>query len=203
MKKFLTFITFIAAGIAIAVTFLTSTTYIQLVIATLLYPPLAYFAFALFPRKNRTITASTPIVDAQQVSEPVRGTVDIVDIDKRAFLKLIGAAGLSFFLFSLFSRRAESLFLGRAADSGVTLLKNPEGKEIYPAEQQPTDGYQISEIDDDIIAYYGFTNKEGQWIIMKQDANDNSFRYVKGSDGFPNNWGNRKNLTYEYFYNIF
>jgi len=207
MRKILIYLSFVIASAVIVVLFVTSTTYTQLAVASLLYPPLAYFAFALFPRKIRKAAEMEksaaveiqPVLPAPtEIAE--RGTVDIVDIDKRAFLKLIGAAGLSLFLFSIFSKRAEALFFGRA---GVTALEDPEGNKIYPAERQVTDGYQISEVDDGFIAFYGFINKQGGWYIIKDDQDAGSIRYTKGEANFPGNWANRERLPYDYFHNVF
>ena len=118
--------------------------------------------------------------------------MEVADIDKRAFLKLIGATGISFFLFSLLGRRVEVPFFGRAVESGTN-----------PVEGQPTDGYKISEIDDNTITYYGFTNKDGAWLIMREDTEASSFRYVKGDLEFSGNWSNRENLKYDYFHEVF
>src|SRR3989344_6603453 len=203
MRKILIYLSFVIASAVIVVLFVTSTTYTQLAVASLLYPPLAYFAFALFPRKIRKAAEMEksaaveiqPVLPAPtEIAE--RGTVDIVDIDKRAFLKLIGAAGLSLFLFSIFSKRAEALFFGRA---GVTTLEDPDGNKIYPAERQPTDGYQISEVDDEYVAYYGFINKTGGWYIMKEDPDIGSIRYAKGSANFTSSWTNREQITFDYY----
>ena len=82
-------------------------------------------------------------------------------------------------------------------------MEDVSGNKINPAENQPTDGYQITEIDEGDTFYCGYTNKEGDWYIMKQDLETGSFRYVKGNSGFPLNWTNRATLQYDYFYNVF
>lgn len=67
----------------------------------------------------------------------------------------------------------------------------------------PSEGYRISEIDEnDSVTYYGFTNKDGAWYIVKEDTNG-SFRYAKGEKEFANNWETRRDLKYDYFYNTF
>lgn len=127
----------------------------------------------------------------------------IADSDKRAFLKLIGFAGVSFFLYSIFSRRSGVPLLNGDAGPKVTGPEDTAGKKIHPAETHPTDGYRIAEIDDDAISYYGFTNKDGGWIIMREDTDTTSFRYTKGDTGFPDSWSNRERLKYDYYYNVF
>jgi hypothetical protein len=100
---------------------------------------------------------------------------------------------------SLFGRRAESLLLGN-------MENKPSTDDVVKTQQlpvSPTEGYTISEIDDGLIAYYGFMGPKGTWFIMRQDSNDGSFRYVKGDIDFPINWENRENLEYDYYANVF
>lgn len=206
MKKIIAYIIFAISCVVIVVAFVTATTYYQLVAATLLYPLVAYFWITLFPRKTRKINA--PIQTTAPASEVVASTIessnsDIADLDKRDFLKLIGAAGFSFFLFSLFTRKAEPLFYGKGSGLDSTSLLDSDGKKINPAEKKPFDGFQICEIDDNAIAYYGFTNKEGEWVIMREDTDTASFRYAKGASDFPSNWQNRENISYDYFHNLY
>lgn len=205
-KKTLTYSGFIVASLLIVLVFVTARTYVQLGIAVLLYPVIAYFALRLFPRKSwkaPLITVEIPKATAVATTKTEK-RVEIADIDKRAFLKLIGAAGISFFIFSILNRRADAMFFGKAAaNSGAVVLEDTEGHKINPAERQPTDGYKISEIDEDIITYYGFTNKDGAWLIMREDTDTSSFRYAKGETGFPNTWTGRERLKYDYFHNVF
>jgi hypothetical protein len=114
---------------------------------------------------------------------------------------MLGAAGISYFLFSIFSKRSGPLLFGKGSETSI--LKDGDGNKIDPAERQPTDGYRISEIDDNYTSYYGFTDKDGAWYIMKEDPDDGSFRYIKGKTSFDNNWASRENLNYDYFHNVF
>lgn len=208
MRKTITYSTFIVITIVVIAMFLTAQTYAQLVLAAVLYPILAYLGFRIFPsKKNQSLVVSvqltTPPKAEAEMVEATNNTFDIADIDKRAFLKLIGVAGFSFFLFSLFSKKAQVPFFGKLAAPGVTSVHDSAGNRIDPAERQPMDGYQISEIDDNVIAYYGFTHRNGSWLIMRQDSETMSFRYARGDAEFPGNWSNRERLTYDYFSNVF
>jgi len=202
MRKTLTYSSFITANIIVILAFVTATTYIQLGIAVLLYPLLAYFAFKLLPRKAEkapVITLRLPAKPARktkaQTAQAEKERVAITDLDKRAFLKLIGGAGLSFFLFSLLGRRVETLLFGQTQKSATA----PTGS----AQPSPTEGYRISEIDDgDSVTYYGFINNSGGWFVMKEDQ-EGSFRYAKGDLNFPNAWARRTHLKYDYFHNLF
>lgn len=202
MKKILTYVIFIIAGLLIVVTFITSTTYTQLAIASLLYPPLAYFAFKFLPLKSqKPIIAPVGAVigGTQPINQKVqREGVEIVDFDKRAFLKLIGATGFSFFLFSLFTRRVEDLILGRSV---APIAPSNNNTALPPTDS--TQGYRVSEIDNGEFNYYGFINKDGGWYIMKEDPTVGSFRYAKEESNFTKNWSGRNNLKYEYFHNVF
>ena len=207
MKKNLIYIgLLIACIIVITAAFITSKTFAQLAIATILYPPFVYFAFKFFPGNPRKVQIKKPAVVIQPV-QPVNNSkkeaVEIADIDKRAFLKLVGGVGLSYFLFSIFTRKVESLLLGKPSGPGTSVLEDKTGKQINPAERQPTDGYKISEVDNGETTYYGFINKDGAWYIMKEDPDTGSFRYAKAESNFPGNWDGRERLKYDYFYNVF
>ncbi len=212
MSKILTWCSFVIVSLIVIAAFVTATNYIQLAVAIILYPPLVYFSFKAFPRKTRSYPSGKPVTAIQQQAKSTekpetgkRENISIADIDKRAFLKLIGGTGLILFLLSIFNKNAGGLFPGIApAGSGLTLLKDTAGNKIDPAQNQPLDGYRISEVDDNnTIAFYGFINKDGAWFIMKGDANTGSFRYAKGNSDFPNNWARRENLKYDYFYKLF
>lgn len=201
---------FITVCVLIVIVFVTSKNYTQLAIASLLYPLLAYITLRFFPLKSRGVATNKPITIIQPVSklkeegEKMKEKVEIVDFDKRAFLKLIGGAGVSFFIFSILAKKIETLLPGRTTGSGVAVLKNATGSEINPAELQPTDGYKISETDNEgESSYYGFINKDGNWYVMKQDSGAGTFRYAKGKLNFPSNWISRENLKYDYFYKVF
>lgn len=210
MKKALTFFSLIIASLVVIAAFITATTYTQLTVAVLLYPLLVFLISKTFPGLTQSssptkpilVTVVTPAV-APVVKSTEQVTKNVIDIDKRTFLKLIGGAGISLFLFSIFNKRAENLFFKSLPASGTVALEDSDGKKIDPAQKHPTDGYNISEIDDNIIAYFGFTNKDGSWFIMKEDTNTGSVRYTKANSNFPGNWSNRENLKYDYFDNTF
>lgn len=207
MIKTLTNSAFVVASLIVILVFVTSKTYSQLAIAVILYPALIFLAFMIFPRKSLKspkITIQTPLKlnqDRVENSKSKTETAYIADIDKRAFIKLIGATGISFFLFSMFGQRIENLIFGTNGQSGI----NPtgSGNQVGPAGVSPTDGYKISEIDEGPISYYGFIDKAGAWLIMREGTDGSSFRYAKGSSDFPGSWANRENLGYDYFYNLF
>lgn len=211
MRKVLTYSSFVITSILVILAFVTATTYTQLGVAIILYPLFAFFAYKLFLVKNDKVPAvsiQSPVVKPAEKAEietvkVKKENVSVADIDKRVFLKLIGATGISFFLFSLFNRRTEALFFGSSAGPGISTLTDEVGNKINPAERQPMDNYTISEIDDNYVAFYGFTNKDGAWFIMKEDPDDGSFRYIKGESSFSNNWVNRNDLVYDYYHNIF
>lgn len=210
MRKTITYSTFTLASIIVALLFVTSKSYPQLGLAVVLYPALAFLALKIFPRKakHHEVTVSvSPLPEVKEetiahIVKPIEPDTTVKDIDKRAFLKLIGVAGVSVFLFSIFSKRGQLPFFGKMNGSDAVNLKNSKGKTIDPAQAQPLDGFQISEIDDGVVSYYGFINNTGAWFIMREDTETSSFRYAKGDSSFPNSWTSRTRIKYDYFYNL-
>ena len=203
----------------------------EVIFAGLFFPLTFYFAWALAesfrrrPFKNPlasslpapTVTLvqtpkSTPtsetIPETEVIDDPtyygeVVPPLEVKDINRRLFLKLIGSAGMSVFFLSLFTRQAQGAFFGSVPGPGTVSLKDTSGTQIDPAKHHPTDGYKVSELDDTTLpAYYGFVHKSGAWYIMKE-ASDGTYRYTKGSSGYSTNWTDRDTLTYGYFDDIF
>lgn len=203
----LTYFSFAIFCLLVVGVFITATTYIQLGIGILLYPILAFFAYKIF--KKESVPAETHPQKQEyhrtEVKKKVEVTteeLEVIDINKRAFLKIVGATGLSFFLISTFSRGLQSLLFGQ------TLVQTPQlgnlsMNQAPTPKTSPTDGYNISEVDDGIISFYGFINNNGGWFIMKGDTNSGTFRYAKGTSNFPYNWKSRKDLDYDYFHRVF
>lgn len=70
--------------------------------------------------------------------------------------------------------------------------------------KDPLEPYKIADIDDDdTVKYYGFTDKNHDWYILKEDTTAKTYRYTTGNEDYPDNWTNRASLTYDYFHNIF
>jgi len=206
MSKTLTYTGFAISGLIVVLAFVTAKTYTQLIIAILVFPFLAYFLLKILPRRTRKapiFTIQMPARPAHKAEKAERPKVDVADIDKRIFLKLVGTAGISFFILSIFGRRVEALLFGGASEPGVSSLAGTPNNQINSAGQLPVEGFKISEIDDDIISYYGFTDKDGAWLIMREDTEANSFRYARGDSRFSGSWSNRENLKYDYFHNLF
>lgn len=206
MRKLLIYYNFIIVSLMVIVGFLSATSYIQLMTASFFFPLFIYFGLKVFPRRNKAIQLPRPakamVLEKVKTPEVAKLKKEGVDIDRRAFLKLIGSAGISIFLFSLFTKKAEAAFFGSVPGPGTVSLKDSSGVKIDPAEKYPTDGYKITEIDDSTPAYYGFVNKNGAWFVQKEYASG-SYRYTKGSSNFSTNWTDRANLTYDYFDNVF
>jgi len=103
----------------------------------------------------------------------------------------------------VFQEKASASFFGSGGGPGIVSVKDSSGNKIDPSEKQPTDGYNISEIDDDTTpAYYGFVHKDGNWYIAKEGVGG-SYRYVSGSSNFSVSWAIRATLSYDYFDNVF
>lgn len=191
---------------------------VQLINSFIYLPITLYFGVTLLHRRQKTSEAvlkkRTPVVSVSSIASSDQKGVPLVDevegetlkevpdIDKRAFLKLIGSAGISLFMLALFTKKAQAAFFGSVPGPGVVSLKDSAGNKIDPAEKHPTDGYKITELDDSgTPAYYGFVKKTGAWYIL-QDTNG-AYRYTKGSSDFSTGWTGRIGLTYGYFNAIF
>lgn len=208
MNKVITYSTFTIATIFVIFAFVTATTYTQLGLAVILYPLVTFLAFKLFPRKSdsvmppqNTYLAQPQAMPVSPPAKPITQTIEVtktkneeVDLDKRSFLKLIGTMGVALFLSSLLGERIGSLLFGKSMGGGA----QPTGTTTASI----TEGYKITEADEDIISYYGFTNQKGNWLIMRNDIEENSYRYAKGSSNFPNSWSNREKLKYDYYFNL-
>lgn len=174
---------------------------------SIVFSPLAlYFFILMLPKKAAKVT-----INMDDVMDIIPDQIKKIknpdyDPERRKFLKLIGAAGGSLFLMTIFTRNAEASFFGSMPGPGSISVKNSAGSLIDPAEKKPTDGYNITEIDDTgADTYYGFVNKDGAWYIQKE-LSTGAYRYVKGSSDFTNvttGWPNRTSLTYGYFNDVF
>ncbi len=218
MKKLAIYYGFIITSIMLIAGFLSSTAYPQLISAALFIPLTLYFLKLVFPKKRhklifyeQTLSDEKPTktkAKHKKETEPLEAEelVELqekgFDVDRRAFLKIVGSAGISLFVFSLFTKRAHAAFFGSVPGPGTIALKDTTGTVIDPAQNHPTDGYNISQIDDSAPAYYGFTNKNAAWFIMQEDSSG-TYRYAKGTSNFPTNWTGRAGLTYDYFHNVF
>lgn len=209
MKKLISCLILAIGSVVVVLVFVTATSVVQLIIATTLYILIAYLVLITFPRKV-TISTTTPtttntsLPTAAIETTSVCETPNVEDDDKRSFLKLISISGISLLFYWLFTKKGRGpLFGGATEESGTVAIQNTEGNQINPAESQATDGYKITEVDDSIIAYYGFTHKNDSWFIMRLDTDSGSFRYTRGESKFAGSWNNREKLKYDYYTNVF
>lgn len=145
--------------------------------------------------------------DLELISEKTEDVKGVADIDRRIFLRLIGSAGISIFLLSIFTKKTHAAFFGSVPGPGTVALKDTAGNKIDPAQEHPTDGFEITELDEDSdtdYSYYGFVHKSGAWYIAREEKATGSYRYAKGSSSFSSSWDIRKDdITYGYYNNIF
>lgn len=176
----------------------------QLLSSLIFLPILFYFGTRLFaPTKpKKKIHRERKIDNPQAIIPTGQETIHVADNDKRLFLKLIGSAGFSLLLMALFTKKAQAAFFGSVPGPGTVAIKDSHGNQIDPAEKNPTDGYEVAELDDSgSPAYYGFLKDSGAWYIIQDTAG--AYRYFKGSTDFATNWTNRDDLEYGYFDAIF
>jgi len=179
-------------------------------LSSFIYTPLIFFFASQLlhkkissqkPASKNPRQAITKVITPTQIVS--NSDSPVADNDKRLFLKLIGSAGFSLLFMAMFTKKAQAAFFGSVPGPGTVTIKNSAGVQIDPAEAHPTDGYEITEIDDTSSpSYYGFLKKNGYWYIMKEDS-AGAYRYSKGATAFSTNWTNRASLTYDYFNSIF
>jgi len=213
MKKLIQYYSFVIVAILTIIGFTSAGNVGQLLPAILTFPLLVYFGLAIAPKRSRAVvlpkmqSAKGEKIEVGQVTKLKPG----FDLDRRAFLKLIGSAGITVFLFSIFAKRAEAAFFGSVPGPGTVAIKDATGTVINPAIKHPTDGYRINQVDDTSSAtysYYGFTNKDGAWFIMREvtsGVDAGQYRYTKGTSGFAAGWADRvdPDTPYNYFDEIF
>lgn len=202
MKKLVIFYSFLITSFMAISGILSAQNYTDLVAAMLFSPIAFYFTILMIPRRSKAIIDLDPVLDI--IPDKIK-TIKNPDYDpeRRKFLKLIGAAGGSLFLMTLFTKKAEASFFGSMPGPGTIGVKNSSGTLINPSEQKPTDGYNITEIDDSgADTYYGYINKDGAWYIQKEAASG-AYRYTKGASDFTTSWTGRTGLTYDYFNVVF
>lgn len=217
MKKLLVYYNFIVVSLMILAGFLGVYNIAQLTSAILFFPLAAYFLLLVMPNRKRAIVFPEPQKATKTKKKPAKSEVlkaekvddkidkKKLDANRRAFIKLIGSAGVSLFLFSIFTKKAQGAFFGSVPGPGVVALKDTSGAQIDPAIKLPTDGYKISEIDDSSPSYYGFVDKDGDWFIMKESATGQYTYYKKTvtDNDFTTDWPNRATFGYQYFDSIF
>ena len=202
MKKIVVLYSFVITSFMAISGILNATSLPEVASAVMLFTPLAfYFTVLMLPKKHHSVPAIEPIIDIiPNELKKIKNTD--YDPERRKFLKLIGAAGGSLFMLAMFTKKAEAAFFGSMPGPGTVSIKNTSGTQIDPAEKKPTDGYNITEIDDSAAdIYYGFVNKEGAWYIQKE-LSTGAYRYTTGASDFTNvttGWPNKANLSYGYF----
>ena len=150
----------------------------------------------------------TQPTELDEITPDVEPTnIDIKDVRRRQFLKIIGGGGFTlFFMLFFMPQKASASFFGSTPGPGVVGLKDTSGNKIDPAEKNPTDGYNITEIDDATTpSYYGFVHKSGAWYIAKEDS-AGAYRYDSGTANFSDNWLVREDenlMDYRYFDEVF
>ena len=202
MKKLTIFYSFLITSFMAISGILSAQNYTELITAILFSPLAFYFAILMIPRRRKAIIDMDPVLDI--IPDKIK-TIKNNDYDpeRRKFLKLIGAAGGSLFLMTLFTKKTEAAFFGSMPGPGTIGVKNSSGSLIDPSEKYPTDGYNIAEVDDSLSdTYYGYINKDGAWFIRKESSTG-AYRYAKGSSDFSTNWTGRVGLTYDYFNVVF
>jgi len=122
IEKLLIYYGFIISGLMVAMGFISSRSLTEILTASLFSPILIYFIGMVIPKRKRAINLpalKAVVIEKEEPKEVTRLKKEGVDIDRRAFLKLIGTAGMSLFLFSMFTKKAEAAFFGSVPGPGI------------------------------------------------------------------------------------
>jgi len=138
MKKLLIYYCLLAVALVVIAGFISARSFTEIASAILFYPMVIYFVSQSIPPKKKTIIHSKDISPVELKLEGEE-KIYISDSNKRAFIKLIGSAGLSLFLFALFTKKAQAAFFGSGGGPGIVALKDTTGTTIDPAKHHPTD----------------------------------------------------------------
>ncbi len=195
--RFIIYYCFIVTLTVVSVGFLASISLPQFLSALIFSPMAIYFLLLVWPKRKQALPFNKTELKSLLAPAPR------LDVNRRDFLKLIGSAGILAVIMGIFGRRSGiSPFLGGGGGYESVTLKDTSGNVINPAENSPTNGYSITQIDDSIPSYFGFVNKNGGWFIMRE-GEDSAYRYIKGENNFTPNWSNRTRLDYNYFDKVF
>ena len=215
LKTLALYYSFVLTAIMVFAGFISTKNLSETISAFLFLPLALHFTLKVLPKRRKGIDLPEVILTPQSLKPEFTKPQFIkadnsfkksgLDKDRRMFLKLIGSAGITVFMFSLFTKKAHAAFFGSVPGPGTVSIKDSLGTVIDPAKNHPTDGYKINQLDDSSPAYYGFVDKDGDWFIMKEDSGDYRYYKKQGGDGnFATEWPNRATLSpYGYFDAIF
>lgn len=151
--------------------------------------PLPTYLLIIFVEKIKSFKHKKEL---NEPMEMVKMEEDKKDVDeaKRKFLKLLAGTGLTtVFLYMFNAKKANAAFFGNGGGSNTLSLKNSTGEKIDPATDSPLDGYVIANIEENVaLNYFGFTNKKGNWYIMRINNTNNSFSYFRGDVEYLTGW---------------
>lgn len=158
---------------------------------TMMLLPMVFYLGLIFWNKLLMLRLKKPKQQKNLIKE--EGDGKIVDYSKRKFLKLLAGTSLTTLLMFLLSKKdASAAFFGSRSGPNTLSVTDSRGQKIDPATNSPLDGYVIANIEENVAtSYFGFTNKNGEWYIMRVDNVNNSFSYYKGESNYSTGWNNR------------
>lgn len=142
------------------------------------------------------ISVQTPKPE-RVIVPPANVTVKQEKIDYKKFAKLIPEPAKEF-NYSKLAKMIANEVAGMAVSVGGGGGTRKEGLDDL------TRSYNVCDKDvASAVKYYGFTGKAGNWYILKEDTDNNTYRYIKGSNKYATNWDDRVSLEYAYYHEIF
>lgn len=210
IKSILFVYSFICSNLILVIDLLSIRRFGNLILVFMLIPiPLSLILEFIKNKKSKIIVDKLCIE-----TEKLDVSDDDKDIDesKRNFLKLLAGTGVtSFLLYILNPKKINAAFFGNGTGgSGNIYLRDSGGNKIDPAVNSPTDGFGICDIATvDTNNYYGYTDKNGRWYILKENSSGSSYQYASRlnntsvTDGYATAWSGKSSLTYGNFNDAF
>lgn len=88
---------------------------------------------------------------------------------------------------------------------GLTSLETGYLESIsgFTGNLDPLAKYKFADLDDDASPnYYGATDVDGAWYILKEDTAAKTLRYATGETDYTTGWTGRVGLSYQYLYEV-
>jgi len=143
-----------------------------------------------------TINVESPKSEKIIIPAPsVRVTQEKIDYKKIAKLIPKASKGIDY-------EKLGNIISKKVAEMAVTV--GGGGGTRKEGQDDLTREYNVSDKDaENLIRYYGFIGRSGQWYILKENTTTQEYRYVKGSDNYETNWTGRTALTYGIYNEVF
>lgn len=150
---------------------------------------------------NNRLGATNSIAATEDI-----GNWNLNSLFKRFNLKFTNL--LSLFPSSLGAKTSSNSFSITPATNAIFTVANTvlvDGSSVtqpvYSTNSSVLGSYEIADLDEGTISYYGYIATDGKWFIKQ--ITSTTIRFCKGSTGYITAWSNRSSQVYQYFNDVF